>query len=262
MQAGLLLEAPLSETSNERNKVLLTIDITPPVLREALELKASVIVSYHTPIFKPLRSFTLAQPLQATLLRCAHAGISVYVPHSALDGTPGGINDWLVRMLTAGTDVGRTVSCITDKPWPMVRDRSGEELVGDGRIIRFDEPGVTVDDLLSTIKRMLSLRYVQVAVPENKDRAIKSIAICAGSGGSMLGGVDADVYFTGEMQHHDVLAAVARNKFVILCGHTNTERGYLPHLKEALTSELAKEGGPGIADVVISKQDRDPLAIV
>ena len=31
------------------------------------------------------------------------------------------------------------------------------------------------------------------------------MAICAGSGGSMLLGVDADVYFTGEMSHVSLL---------------------------------------------------------
>lgn len=30
---------------------------------------------------------------------------------------------------------------------------------------------------------------------------VKSIAMCAGSGGSMLKDVNADVYFTGEMPH-------------------------------------------------------------
>jgi putative NIF3 family GTP cyclohydrolase 1 type 2 len=32
-------------------------------------------------------------------------------------------------------------------------------------------------------------------------KSIKSVAICAGAGGTLLSGVDADVYFTGEMQH-------------------------------------------------------------
>ena len=30
---------------------------------------------------------------------------------------------------------------------------------------------------------------------------VRTVAICAGSGGSVLSGVDADVYFTGEMSH-------------------------------------------------------------
>jgi putative NIF3 family GTP cyclohydrolase 1 type 2 len=52
---------------------------------------------------------------------------------------------------------------------------------------------------------------------------IKSVAVCAGSGSSVLRGVPADVYLTGEMGHHEVLAAIASNTHVILCEHTNTE---------------------------------------
>ena len=37
------------------------------------------------------------------------------------------------------------------------------------------------------------------------------------TGGSVLSGVQADVYWTGEMQHHDILAAVGQGTSVILC---------------------------------------------
>ncbi|KAF8551094.1 NGG1p interacting factor 3 [Imleria badia] len=71
-------------------------------------------------------------------------------------------------------------------------------------------------------------------------REVRTVAICAGSGGSVLDGVDADVYFTGEMSHHEVLAAVAAGRYVVLCGHTNTERGYLPILASKLSSTLTE----------------------
>lgn len=38
---------------------------------------------------------------------------------------------------------------------------------------------------------------------------IQTVAICAGAGSSVLKGVKADLYLTGEMSHHDVLLAVA-----------------------------------------------------
>jgi putative NIF3 family GTP cyclohydrolase 1 type 2 len=59
-----------------------------------------------------------------------------------------------------------------------------------------------------------------VAYPAGSDPTaptVHTVAICAGSGGSMFAGVRADVFFTGEMQHHDVLAAVAQGSNVILC---------------------------------------------
>jgi len=79
----------------------------------------------------------------------------------------------------------------------------------------------------------------------------------------MLFGVDADVYFTGEMSHHEVLAAVASGRNVILCGHTNTERGYLPVLATNLRAELeGEEKRFGAVSVHISQEDRHPLDFV
>jgi putative NIF3 family GTP cyclohydrolase 1 type 2 len=37
----------------------------------------------------------------------------------------------------------------------------------------------------------------------------------------VLGPIQADLFFTGEMGHHDVLAALAQNTSVILCKFKN-----------------------------------------
>ena len=64
------------------------------------------------------------------------------------------------------------------------------------------------------------------------------------------------------MSHHEVLAVVARGGSVILCNHTNTERGYLGDvLKGWLEGELREEGG-GEWEVIVSKEDKDPLRVV
>lgn len=94
---------------------------------------------------------------------------------------------------------------------------------------------------------------------------VTSVAICAGSGSSVLNAVTADVYLTGEMGHHDVLAALANNTSVILCEHTNTERGYLsavlkPALEKALAKDTSVEGEA--IEVLVSKFDKDPLVII
>ena len=85
---------------------------------------------------------------------------------------------------------------------------------------------------------------------------IGRVALCAGSGGSVLKNVDADVYLTGEMSHHDILAAGAKGVHVILCEHSNTERGFLTHLLRKLVSKF-----PNV-DTQIASTDRDPLTIV
>ena len=86
---------------------------------------------------------------------------------------------------------------------------------------------------------------------------VKSVAVCAGSGGSLLNGVNADLYVTGEMSHHEVLDAVENNRTVLLCEHSNTERGYLRSLVDTM-----KGWFDGKVEVEMSKKDKDPLEII
>ena len=72
----------------------------------------------------------------------------------------------------------------------------------------------------------------------------------------MLSGVEADAYLTGEMRHHDVLDAKACGTSVILCEHTNTERGYL----RIFRARLARALGRGV-EVRVSRTDREPLEL-
>jgi putative NIF3 family GTP cyclohydrolase 1 type 2 len=74
--------------------------------------------------------------------------------------------------------------------------------------------------------------------------------------------MDVDVLLTGELSHHEVLASIAKGQHVILCGHTNTERGFLAVLQPQLQRELEKEMGPSRVQVKISTTDHDPIEIL
>ena len=115
-------------------------------MNEAISTQTAAIISYHPPIFKPLSSFTLTNPLQKSLLLCAAHGISVFSPHTALDRVNGGINDWLC-------DVVRT-----DSPGSVeyIRAPKEGELNGQGRLVRFEQP-MELDNLVSSIKKGLVL---------------------------------------------------------------------------------------------------------
>ena len=79
----------------EGSPLLLTIDLTAAVLREAIEGGARMIAAYHPPIFDPLVRLTAAEPRQRIILDAARQGIAIYSPHTALDAAPGGVNDWI-----------------------------------------------------------------------------------------------------------------------------------------------------------------------
>lgn len=126
---------------------------------------------------------------------------------------------------------------------------------GQGRLVELARPQ-RLAALVRRIKRHLRLPKLRVATaPGHERRAIRTVALCAGAGGSVVASTRADLLWTGEMRHHDVLAALARGSSVVLCDHSNTERGYLPRLARHL-AELAP------VEVEIAAHDREPLRVV
>ncbi|KAL7419621.1 hypothetical protein Q5752_005533 [Cryptotrichosporon argae] len=246
---GVMIESPFPRPGKQ---VLLTIDLTAAVCSEALEMPhCSVIVSYHPPIFRGLKSLTLADPIQASLLKLCARGISVFSPHTSLDATPRGINTWLAEVF------GEHAS---SRPITISTEVVGFEGAGMGKLVEL-AAAVGIDDVVARIKAHLKLEHVQLARPA-EDRPIASVAICAGSGASLFKGVTADLLFTGEMSHHEVLAAVARGQYVVLANHTNTERPYLSAvLRPWVEAELNSDGETGW-EAVVSKTDADPLRVV
>jgi hypothetical protein len=95
---------------------------------------------------------------------------------------------------------------------------------------------------------------------------------------------DVDLLFTGEMSHHEALAAIERGQCVITLFHSNSERGFLHAvLRDQLEKRLKEEwdrvreedkSGKDVSEellnllnddevvVEISEQDRDPYGIV
>ena len=59
------------------------------------------------------------------------------------------------------------------------------------------------------------------------------------------------------MSHHEILDAVSNHVTVLLCEHSNTERGFLKFFSPTLEKLLGDD-----VDIVISERDRDPIDIV
>lgn len=237
---GLILDA--RGLGSDVSRVVLTIDLTAAVLDEALQFGAEAIVSYHPVLFAPVKRLGLERPSECTVVRALRAGLAVHSPHTALDAAPGGLGDWLVE----GLGEGAFEPPPRDAPPGVVR-----------RFILAQPVSLAV--VAERVKRHLGLGLLGVAAsPAHRDGAkVARIALCPGAGGSAFEAIrDADVFLTGEMRHHDVLARVASGASVILSEHTHTERGYLPVLARRLTEEL----GADLA-VRIAEADRDPLVL-
>lgn len=153
---------------------------------------------------------------------------------------------------------------------------------GMGRVVHFDKPE-PLPALLDRIGQGLNNpKGFPIAIPQTADISdlkIRSVGICAGSGASLLSNLDVDLLFTGEMSHHEALAAIEKGQVVISLFHSNSERGFLSDvLAEQLDVQVEEEwkklreeetGAEGLEealadedfDVIISEVDRDPYGI-
>ena len=320
------------------DKILLTIDLTESVLQEAIAMKTNAIVSYHPPIFHPLKSVTNRTFKERLVLEAAAHQIAIYSPHTSLDVANGGVNDWIVEGIGKGDvralvpfgnlppgeecklvtfcpedkaeelrlalssvgcgRIGKYEQCsfttqgtgtflggkdtnpthgkpevlqkVVECKFEMAVSRNSLSLaiqvlrqfhpyeepalevhelgerprreMGVGRRIHLDQP-MQLDELARKLKKHLGIGYVRVAPSVDKDdrATVQTVGLCAGAGGSVCNlAIDdgCEVFITGEMTHHQVVAATARGCTVILTGHTNSERGYLPTLKNQLAELL------------------------
>lgn len=127
---------------------------------------------------------------------------------------------------------------------------------GSGRLCELQQD-LTLKKAIELIKAYTGLSHVQSSIYVNStmEGPIKTVAVCAGSGGSVFKNVKADLYLTGEMSHHEVLDLVHNFGHVILLNHSNSERGYLKQFKGILGESLGSS-----VEIIISEADADPLS--
>ena len=80
-------------------------------------------------------------------------------------------------------------------------------------------------------------------------KEIKKVALCTGSGASMLAEVDADCFITGDIKYHDAMEAQALGLSMIDIGHFESERFFAeilaPYLKNLdLTVIISQSKNP------------------
>lgn len=231
-------------------------------------------------IFRGLKSLTLKDPQQASLLKLMQNNIAVYSPHTALDAGVDGINDWLADTVAkAGRTLGSTgadisvLKSVKDRMPSFYKpvDAEGTPLdVGYGRHIRLSKLVQAPELIKQVVKEMgLSMSHVLVARPRAQSApwwgnldSVMNVGVCAGSGFDIFRDkIDQfNMIITGEVSHHDALYATTRNVWVVCLLHSNSERKFLSaKLQDQLTRQLTQHHAYKDAVVLVSERDRDPF---
>ena len=85
---GLLTGNPQDPVSG----VMLTLDTTEEVVKEAIQKDCNLIVSHHPIIFKGLKSLTGKNYVERTVIEAIRNNIAIYAIHTNLDNIMGGVN--------------------------------------------------------------------------------------------------------------------------------------------------------------------------
>ena len=135
----------------------------------------------------------------------------------------------------------------------VIRLYNSREKFGLGRIGKLAHP-LFVKQIISRIAKQTGAQAVGVVGDEK--RLVRTAAVCAGSCGKIINSViaaEVDLYLTGELKHHQALAAQEAGLTCICLSHTVSERFILKKFAKQLQKEIK-----GIR-IRISKKDADPF---
>lgn len=81
------------------SKVLVTLDVNPSIVDEAIQAQCELIIAHHPPIFRGLKNMRTDTPQGSLIEKLIKHDIAVYAAHTNLDIATGGVNDLLANRL-------------------------------------------------------------------------------------------------------------------------------------------------------------------
>ncbi len=128
-----------------------------------------------------------------------------------------------------------------------------ENRLGLGRMGRLEKP-MSLDSVINNVRRITGAKAVGLIGPAR--RTVRTAAVCAGSCGKLLDTVIAagcDLYLTGELKHHQALAAQEAGLTCLCLSHSVSERFALKNLAKTLKKRLKN------VTIRLSQKDADPF---
>ena len=198
------------------DKILVSLDCTADVAREAVSKGIQLVVTHHPVIFRGIKQLD-PESVVGILVR---GGAAVLSAHTNFDSAV--MNKLLCEKLGLVP-----ADCITEE--------NGAEF---GCICMHE--GITSKALAEVCKTKLgcpSVRYDKAG----GDKKLKKIAVCSGSGGSFLADVLAkgcDAYITGDVKHDVFIDAYNAGLTVFDAGHFYTENIFCDYIRDTIKARF------------------------
>jgi dinuclear metal center YbgI/SA1388 family protein len=235
----------------ELSRLLVALEPSTETLQEARQLSCQCVVTHHPLIFQPLAVVRSDQFPGSLVTMALRSGIHVIAAHTNLDVCHGGTNDQLAHLL------GLTALQALEVEDHWVRE---ERYAGMGRV------GVLAEavSLAAFVERLAAVfPGVNLRVVGKREQLVRRVALCTGSGGSLLGRVLAsgcDVYVTGDLKYHDARNAAEAHLALVDLGHFPSERLIVAPLASYFQQTAARLGLA--LEVLQACRESDPFRMV
>jgi dinuclear metal center YbgI/SA1388 family protein len=228
-------------------RVMTCLTLSPPVVAEAVQQSADLVIAHHPLPFKPLSKITSDTLTGAMLLDLISGGVAVYSAHTAFDSAAEGINQtWAQRL---------GLKSIA----PLVESELASEIgssLGSGRWGELPA-SLSLEQLVVKAAALVGATAPRRVGPA--EQPVSRVAVACGSGGSFLAAARRNgchALITGEATFHNCLEAESSTIGLGLLGHYPSERFAM----EMLAADLS-ELFPGLT-IWPSSAEHDPIAPV
>lgn len=215
----------VGEDSGEVNHVFLALDLTEKTLEEAIAEGADMIITHHPMIFSGMKKINNHNFTGRKIIKLIQKGIPYYAMHTNYD-------------VLGMADLSAEYLKIEDTVPLDITEENADGLQGIGRVGNL-ESEMTLKEYAEFVKASLKLKDVKVY--GNLERSVKRAAVCTGSGKSYIDkaiSMGAEVYVTGDIDHHNGIDAVAKGIAIIDAGHYGTEYIFMEAVKEELLTDF------------------------
>ncbi|MBE7028580.1 MAG: Nif3-like dinuclear metal center hexameric protein [Ruminococcaceae bacterium] len=231
---GLLIEG----TDDEIERVLVSLDTDDIVADEASEKGCQLIVSHHPLIFKPIKRVAKDDAVSKIIRN----NISLYSMHTNYDAKEGGLCDALLLKIAQ-----------TQNVFPLVEGQDGAL----GRIADLKSE-MTLSEFAENVKKELSLDILRVV--GDRDKMIKTVAICGGGGGDFVYDAlskGADLYISGDFKYHHARLAFEKGMALLEISHYDAEILFIDEVKKLLSKEFGSR-----LEVIKSEKNINPWNVI
>lgn len=214
----------VGSSKKEVKRIYLALDATDEVVDEAVSCQADLLVTHHPLIFSGLKRVTDEDFIGRRIKKLIAHDISCYAMHTSFD---------VAAMADLAAD---RLGLLEQEVLEDMFEENGVKK-GIGKIGDFGAE-MTLSSCAELVKKAFHIPNVKVF--GDLDKKVKRAATCPGSGKSEIPFAlkkGAQVYITGDIDHHDGIDAVAGGLCIIDAGHYGLEHIFVPYMKEYLDAE-------------------------